>query len=1188
MGVNWTCQQLEAIETHGGNILVAAAAGSGKTAVLVERIIRMITDKENPVSVDRLLVLTFTDAAAAEMKRKISVAITKKMEEDPDNEWLREQSIKVSSAPISTIHSYCSRILANNAHLTDLPAEFSLIDETENKLLQRKAVDDVLEGYYSRIDKKNSFRELVVGWGGIKGDDNLREIIIELHNFLRSLAYPKKWIHNVYQNEYRGIVKFGLEQNSVWMELLKRELYKCCEDIESGLNMVWAIVEREVPADHGFYTYYFDMKNSFCDEFSKLKKEDVTPMQLQKLLNGFVIKNAPKKTGLDEEIVKKISKTRDEYVKDTAKKAARLLSAMDEDNILRLSKCVPVVRTLFNIVRQTEKVHQKYKREKSAIDFEDLEHGLLGLLCNESGEETSLCRKMREYYHEILLDEFQDTNILQFEIFSRLSKKEGNLFMVGDVKQCIYKFRNSDPSIFMGLYKSYDTGNGGKLIRLFKNFRSRREVIDSVNYIFSSVMSERVGEIDYTEEEYLINGAEYPVGSGYETEVIITDAAEEKFEDELLEGLAKEEIEVENVADRIVELVCVDKIKVTDTETRELRNSRYGDIAVLCRNKKECNLIENALAQRGIGTVCESGQQYLDSIEILTILSFLQIIDNPLQDIPLIAVMRSPMFRFSADELALIRSCAKGRFYKAVEEAAKENKKAEMFLETLKDFRKCAKYMGTDELVWKICNDLNYLSLVGAMPRGEIRRANIKLLLARCSEYEQGSRTGLFNFMQYIDTLRESNQDLAPAKEMRGDDDCVKIMTIHKSKGLEFPIVFLSGTAKKFQLKDVHKSIIWDEKLGLGLDYVDTRQRVRYSMPFKMIIGNDMASAGKAEEMRLLYVAMTRAKEKLIISAAVVDRDNRWKSAEYDEMGRVYNVFADKINCMRDWVLGAAMKHPSAGELRSYADRLDIIPGVDTEADIKVRFVKRADSVMGGGYNHKESDENEISESIDLARLDYTYKYEKLGSLPVKMSVSELKRRRMPEEDYSLGLIAPTEDFVMVGEEISATERGTITHFVLQHLDIGKTDTKEQIKEQIDGMVIKGIISPEQGESIDVYGIWTFFTGELGKRLKASERYEREFEFYMTISPDEIGEEQTDGADDVLLQGIADMFFYESDGVVLVDYKTDRVSKNMAQERSKKYKLQIEYYAKGIEQILNLPVKEKYLYFLNCGEEIKM
>ncbi len=1186
MAVNWTPEQIKAIETHGGNILVAAAAGSGKTAVLVERIIRMITDAKNPVSVDKLLVLTFTDAAAAEMKRKISAAIEEKLEQDPDNKYLHEQSIKVGSAAISTIHSFCNRIISNNVHLTDLPPDFSLIDEVENKVLQSRAVDAVLESYYEKIDKKDGFRQLVTGWGGVKSDDYLRETVVKLHDFSRSLAYPKKWLHDAYTKGYADIKKYGID-GSVWDNLLKRTIYLIGLDIKEGMNILFNMADREIPADHPLHAYYFDMKAEFVSAFDAIDMEKSDGVdKLCKLTGGFEKKKAPPARGIDPDAAKKISTFRDKKVKVKLKEVAELLSATGRENVDRTIKCLPMVKTLVSIVRQTERVHQRYKREKSSIDFNDLEHGMLRLICTEKREDTPLCRDLREYYHEILIDEFQDTNALQYEIFKRISKEEGNLFMVGDVKQSIYKFRNADPSIFMRLYKSYGKDEGGQLIRLFKNFRSRKEVTDSVNFVFSSVMSERVGGIEYT-EEYLINGATYPIGDGYTTEILITDA---EAETDLAQEMSKDELEAKNVAARIYDMVNMERLKVTDKETKEKRDIKYGDIAVLCRGRAGCVSIEKALTDIGVSSVSDAGVHYLDSVEVLTVLNFLQIIDNPIQDIPLVAVMRSSMFDFSADELAWIRKRRDGRYYFALEAAAEENKKAAGFLAVLNNLRECAKFMGVDELVWKICFELHYFSIVGAMKNGERRKANLKLLLARCQDFEQGTLTGLFNFIKYIEVLRERDADLAPATEVAPDGNAVRIMTMHKSKGLEFPVVFVSGTSKKFNLSDAYRNIIWDAYLGVGIDYIDTQRRIKYSMPFKRMIETEMMSAQKAEEMRLLYVAMTRAKEKLIISAAVSERDNKWKDVEFDENHRIYPAFADGMVRMRDWVLGAVLGHPSANNLREFAGRLDIVPSAETESDITVAFAHSTEVTHQKADAEETEQKGKSTECADIGdRISYIYPYGNLAGIPAKMSVSELKRRRAPEEDYSRSLIETKKILSYNTDEINSAERGTITHYVMQRLDLSAVETQLQISAQIDEMAKSGAISVAQREVVDVESIAEFFACDLGKRLINSKKYEREYDFYMLISPKEIDESlDCTGAEDVVLQGIADCFFYEDDGVVLIDYKTDRVGKSSVKERSEFYRLQIEYYSKGLESILGCRVKERYLYFLNCKEAVKM
>lgn len=1207
--VNWTKEQTAAIETHGCNILVAAAAGSGKTAVLVERIIRMICDTKNPVSMDRLLVLTFTSAAAAEMKRKIAAAIDKKLAEFPDNDWLREQSVKVNSACISTIHSFCSRIIGNNAHLTDLPSDYSIItDETENDILKNRALDDVLEEYYRRIDKKNGFRELVLSCG-VQNDKELREIILKLYDFTQSLAYPKRWFRKV-RGTYRGGIKtFGDIQNSDWFMPVKREICGCAEEISNVMkNLVELLDEEEIPHDNKQYIYYFNLLHSFCDIYDNLnldKTEDFK--RLCRLIGDFKLPNAARVNDAVADIRTKLDFYRKNVIGGRLKYAKTLITAFDAENMLRLSKSSAMVNALCNIVRLTEKTHRRYKLERSVIDFSDLEHELLKLICDEKGRETPLCAKLREHYYEILLDEFQDTNALQFEIFSHISKPSGNMFMVGDVKQSIYKFRNADPSIFLRLYDEYSDGNGGRLIKLFKNFRSRREVVDSVNHIFSEIMNRRTGGIDYTEDEYLILGANYPEGvrdADYRTEILINDAIETETDPVTHQKISAHEQEAKYAAERIIRLVRDDGIMVTDSESGELRAARFGDIAVLASGWDECLCVEQALNEVGISCFCEKSSHYLDSTEVATVLAFLQIIDNPLQDIPLLAVMRSPIFRFGANELAEIRACAKDvRYYAAVEKAAEDNEKAAKFVRVLTELRKCSKYMGVDELVHKICYDLDYMSIVSAMSDGELRCANLKLLQKRCSDFEQGVLTGLFNFTQYIERLRESKKDLSPANKSADFNNTVTVMTIHKSKGLEFPIVLLFGTDKRINKSDATKRVIWDAELGLAADYVDTRQRIMYRMPQKELIAAELCRALYAERMRLLYVAMTRAKEKLIISASITRiAGAAWKNAMFDKDNRMQSDSTLAAANMRDWVWGAMLAHHDGKLFRESAERLDVVPHANCLGEYIVYDSKAMDEVLdeyycGGSDKHIETSEiqGEINsesaadDSDDLSEmLNFRYNHNGAAMLPLKLSVSELKRRQMPEEEYSVNLISPKSGLVYNTDEINAAERGTVTHYVMQHIDIHRTDNSDDVIKQVDDMTKSGMITETQRNAVDTDAIAGFFSSPLGMRLKAANDYRREFDFYMLVPAREAEPTADENGGDVMVQGIADCLFFDGDGIVLIDYKTDRVSAESAQRRSEMYRIQTDYYARGLSAVLGAPVTEKYLYFLNCGTAVKM
>lgn len=1184
MSVKWTDQQSEAITSRGENILVAAAAGSGKTAVLVERIIRKITDSENPVSVDKLLVLTFTEAAASEMKRKISDAIDKKIEENPKDEWLRQQSMRVGSACISTIHSFCRRIITNNAHLTDLPADFTMVDDTENCVLKDSAVNEVLEAFYKNIDKQEGFAQLAEGFGGVKNDLALREIILKMYEFSQSLAYPNRWFKAV-RDSYRQVYLGGDVSDSAWCEPVTELVYEYVSDISNIMDILCDIADKEFMTDdyqEDYHKVYFDtLRDNFNAEIEACgdlrTKEGRGALKL--FISSFKLPTERNQKDYEPELKKRVADLK-KMINEKKKSAAAILEIFGGEEAERLGKCYPSVRALCNVVRMTARTHERMKRERGCIDFNDLEHGLLRLICNARGEETPLCGKLRDTFDEILLDEFQDTNNLQFEIFSRISKKEGNLFMVGDVKQSIYKFRNADPSIFLNLYKEYGKSKGGKLIRLFKNFRSRQEVINSVNFVFSSVMSVKTGGINYTEEEYLIYGAEYKGDGGYNTELLIPDAVE-----------TEELSQAEAAAERIRRLVCDEKLLVTDQESRELRPVRYGDVAVLATNWSDCSGVEKALNDSGIAAVCEKSSHYLDSVEVATIMAFLQIIDNPIQDIPLIAVMRSPIFAFNGDDLAEIRGCRrKGSFYDALCAAANSgNEKAIHFVEVLEDLRSSAMYMGVDEIVRKICNDLQYISLVGAMDRGKLRIENIKLLLARCADFESGSMTGLFNFVKYIEMLKENGRDLKSASLSGDARDAVQIMTIHKSKGLEFPVVLMYGLEKGFNYTDINKGIIWDGDMGIGINYVDIKKRIRYNIPARDVVRNKMQKEIRAEQMRLLYVGMTRAKEKLIISARLHTRGALYKKSGFDREGRMYSVFAGSADSMREWVWGSVLRHPNGKQLRELTERWDIVPPAseNSKFDILMGIHKKSAEDVWSAEQAETAIEFDRGELKD--KLDYRYEYSDLSKLPIKMSVSEMKRRRMPEEDYSYGLLKRPQSLMTDRDEMNSAEKGTVTHFVLQHMDILDTESEESVKAQADKMVENGLLTLKQREAVDTDAVFGFFDSELGRRLKAAEKYEREFDFYMLIPPTEAESGiNADGADDVILQGIADCFFYTDDGIILIDYKTDRVGKSGVNQRSEIYRIQMEYYARGLEAVLKLPVKEKYLYFLNCNEAVAM
>ncbi len=1197
MVVAWTKEQLDAIEARGSNILVAAAAGSGKTAVLVERIIRRICDETDPVSVDRLLVLTFTEAAAAEMKRKIAQAIYERLQKEPENQRLREQNILVHSAHISTIHSFCKTMIQNNIHETQLPTDFTLIDPAENEMLLKQALDEVLERYYKRVGKKHAFRDLAVGYGGVKSDDDLRNTVLSLLHFVRSLAYPEKWLRTA-EKQYQDVCAKGSLSGSPWEKQLFERFRFLADEALNGYRTIADIVKAEVPADLPIYTYFTELPHRFSEAYEPVLNGAKSIEEIRQCMDGFQKGRAVGMNKLDERTAARIEFVRKNLVNAPLDEMKELLETTTPEKVQQIMQLRPRVQVLKQLVRQTERLHQTMKRERSALDFNDLEHELLKLLVDKRGNPTAVALKLRERFAEILVDEYQDTNDIQDTIFRMLSKEEKNIFMVGDLKQCIYQFRNANPGIFADKYHRYLNGDGGRCIRLFKNFRSRKEVIDCVNGVFDSLMTKGLGGICYTEVEYLIQGAVYAENSGNtRTELLVTDANKDHYQpDGMRAEWSAYQLEAETIARRIQQLMESRELLITDKETQELRPLRLGDITILMQTSTHMGEVSQMLEEYGIPVADTTGRKYLDSLEVMTVLNFLQVIDNPLQDIPLLAVLRSAMFDFSADELAEIRLFSKGHFYTALC-AAKEqgNSRAAEFLKILHELRGCAVDMGVDELIWKICHELHFMALVGAMPGGKLRQENLNMLYEHGAAFEQGVLHGLFHFIGYIETLRAGNADLAAAKPFAQESDMVSISTIHKSKGLEYPVVILFGLEQYFMEKDASKSIIWEEKTGIAMDWVDTMERVRYTGLPKKLMQETIIQEQRSEEMRLLYVALTRAKEKLILSCSVGKSRNRWKDAVYEESWKVASSFARRCTSMRDWVLSAILPHPEAKPLRELAEREDVLPNLSMEFALSVAITNPETTPVVMHQTVLPKEEGGQDASLTLTKdmetqLSYIYPHAGLGLTPIKMSISELKRRRMPEEEYTPGILRVNRVVLTESVELGAAETGTINHYVMQHMDETRTNDIKQIEEQLEEMVQSGLISQKQRAVVSPQKIYAFFTHSLGKRLKQSKQIFREFDFYMQIPVSEItsGLEKADGQEPVLLQGIADCFFYEEDGMVLIDYKTDRVTASTANQRAEEYRIQMEFYERGLNEILTVPIKEKYVYFLNCGKAVAL
>ncbi|WP_288222497.1 helicase-exonuclease AddAB subunit AddA [uncultured Clostridium sp.] len=1247
----WTEDQLKAINTRNCNLLVAAAAGSGKTAVLVERIIRIITNEDNPIDIDRLLVVTFTSAAAAEMRERIADAISKALEVNPNSKVLQRQLTLLSRANITTMHSFCLDVIKNYYHIINLDPTFRIADETENTLLKLEVINDMFEDYYENEDE--DFKRLIDAYSTSRDDERLKEIILDLYRFSMSGPWPEEWLKD--SAESFNIETIEDLNETVWIKVLKEtiaievsgyikilgkalDLIKSTEGLEpyeatfnDEINMFNGVLEA---LNYGIRELYSEVSKISFGRLKSVKKDKVSDVE-------------------SLEIVKSI---RDSIKKKCAKLVEDSFSMTVEDALNGIKNSYPYMKMISKLTLDFINRFKKKKRERNLLDFNDLEHLCLKILISNDEEgninPSSVSEGFREYFDEVLVDEYQDSNNVQeaiIDLVSRKSLDNPNVFMVGDVKQSIYRFRQAKPELFLEKYNSYplEDGSLNRKIQLYKNFRSREEVINGVNYIFKEVMSKTVGELEYNDEEALNLGASYKENEDENTfvagpiELHILDKSgnkdipeEDKIEEvNLTDSDIEEEedvdaitLEARIVARRIKELLNPDintgKIfKVLDKETGEYRPLKYKDIVILLRATKNWSeIFLEELGYEGIPIYADTGTGYFETIEIRTIMSLLKIIDNPMQDVPMISVLRSPLVGFTAEELGDIRLLNKEKYFYEIisdvsEDAYEVNEelkyKCKMFINNLKKWRKKSIYTPIDEFIWYLYMDTAYYGYVGAMPNGKLRQANLKILFQRAKQFEQTSFKGLFNFINFINKLRNSSGDMGSAKVLGENEDVVRIMSIHKSKGLEFPVVFTSGFGKQFNLMDLNKSILYHDDLGLGPDYVDLERRNSYSTLAKEAIKKKILFETLSEEMRILYVAFTRAKEKLIITGATRDLEksiSRWMSAASidDEIVPPSEVLKGKSYL--DWIGMAICKHRDGENLRNYIGSTNSLI-VNDFSTWKVKMWSKNDLTVEKdevAVDENSEDELFIHSHVNYIdkeirrRLDYEYKYSLASGLPSNVSVSDLKRSLYENEDDDVLTVNIFKDkevikpkFLQEKKGLSASERGTAVHFIMQKLNLEKVHTRDEIKEQINEMKNNNLLSEDEVKAVDKINFLGFFRSNLGKRMLSAYNenrlVKRELPFYTEISSlniDSTLPEKLYGKENVRLQGIIDCIFEEEDGIVLLDYKTDYVVEGMEEEIIEKYRVQLKYYKDAVEKITGKKVKESYLYLFGLGKEV--
>ncbi len=1027
--VKWTKEQQDAIYEKGSNILVAAAAGSGKTAVLVERIINKIIQEK--IDIDKLLVVTFTNSAAAEMRERVLNAIYKKLEEEPENENLQRQITLLNKASICTIDSFCLEVVRNNFYeLENISPNFRIADTTEIELLKQEVIEDIFEEKYEAEDE--DFIKLINVYTSYRDDTPLKDLVIKIHSYIQSTPFPEKWLEEKIE---MFNLKDKLEEDfskSPWGEILLEEVK---DELIDDITMLEK-VEEDLENQKDLEKFYQTIRNDI-DSLENLKNNLNNWDKAYEIAKLLEFVRWPSKK-IDSDIKDNAKATRDEVKKKLSKVIEKILICNSKEANQDIYDMYFILKKLQNLILTFEKEFNRRKRDKNIVDFSDVEHFALNILLNAK----DVAKKYQNKFEEIAIDEYQDSNLVQEYILTAISRKN-NIFMVGDVKQSIYKFRQAMPELFLNKYEIYQKKEERKSeedlkIQLFKNFRSKQKVLQFTNLIFEDIMSKQLGDIDYNQEEFLNLGASYLESNQNENiEINIIDpimSYEEETEDIIEEeNIADVELEAKFVANKIRKLI-ENKFQVWDKKQETYRDIEYKDIVVLLRSTATtAPIYEQEILNLQMPVFSDTSQEYLDSIEIQTIMSLLKIIDNPIEDISLVTVMRSNIGKFTDDELIQIRLADKqDNFYNCLQKAKisvekKLRQKIESFLEKIEQWREEQEYLALDELIWKIYEDTGYYNYVGLMPNGMLRQANLRMLFERAKQYETASFKGLYNFIHFIEKLKLNSGDLGAAKIIGENDNVVRIMSIHKSKGLEFSVVFLSSTGKQFNLMDLNQNLLLHQELGIGVKYIDYEKQIQYDTLSKAAIRNKTLTETLSEEMRILYVALTRAKEKLIITGIKKEyekqKENMIQQIEryQKQQGKINPILIKKYHKYIDWILLTYFYEQSKikeiAELYSYTKKevLDFCEKTD-EDEINVIEILE-----------KEKIQNKKIKEIEQI-LNKAYPYEISTKIPTKSSVTKLKQ----SEEETINISFPVPKFVRKTRrcKINRSSKRNITSFV--------------------------------------------------------------------------------------------------------------------------------------------------------------
>ncbi|WP_246345932.1 helicase-exonuclease AddAB subunit AddA [Sedimentibacter hydroxybenzoicus] len=1175
-------KQREVIDLRNKNILVSAAAGSGKTTVLVERIIKLITEeKEN---IDSFLIVTFTNAAASGMKQKIHKALIKKVQKSENKEHLKNQLNNLSRASISTIHAFCIDVVRKKFHLIGIDPNFRIGDVNEVEILLNETIDDVLENYYA--SKSQGFVKLVESFTSNRGDSELTDIVKDIYRFILSNPEPFEWLnekveeHNLSVDDFKAsawlkavkanmiILLNGAEEKVQWASSLCDEVdgpfvYK--ETLLEDLNNVISLKEALCKDFQEFIYILYSVSFSSLKSLRGKQKDDVSPEK--------------------QEDVKQL---REEYKKIINSMKKTVPNKDLGEFVSDINYMYQPMHTLYQLIFDIDREFKLRKIDKSIADFNDVEHYALQILKNEDVGE-----RYRNKYKYVFIDEYQDSNRLQEELLNSI-KRNNNLFMVGDVKQSIYRFRLADPTIFnekCDSYPSSDDNSPDRRVDLTQNFRSRKEILNGINFIFNKIMNKEIGEVDYTSDVYLNPGAEFKESGDCFTELTIIDKNKDEADnisEEILE-MKQAELEAALSVQKIKELLHKDNNLPINRNNNEIIEAipeklQYKDIVILMRSvSKSAGIFEEIFNNEGIPFYFDGGLGYYETIEIQVILNLLRIIDNIRQDVPLLSVMRSPIGSFTTEELVEIRvNSPKCSFIDALYNYKNKfddelSLKLRLFTEKIELWKKRSRYIHLNDLIWEVLMETNYYYFVGLLPNGKIRQANLHLLTDKAYDFEKTSMSGLFNFLRYVEKLRASSGDSGSAKTLGENDNVVRLMSVHKSKGLEFPVVILCGLSKRFNKADSSKPILKHKDYGLAPKYINPDDRIYRETIARASLKGVIKIENLSEEMRVLYVAMTRAIDRLIMIGTVDKLENKVK--RWNKGVTLYNVY--NSDSYLDWICSCFNNGSDVWQVNTIS--LSQINLNKQEADNDK--AKRIQSI----HEFKNQNNSLLKGEIER-RLKYKYEFISSVNVPTKLSVTDIKVLKHETIERVKYKIPVLRDLPQFNDESDFTkaEVGTIVHFVMQRLDLNQNISKDNINEQINEMVRKKLLTEKEAEVVDVKILMDFFKSDIGVRMMSSDLVKREVPFVIKKHANEIIGSLNEN-DIILIQGIIDCYFHEDDQVVIIDYKTDEInSDDDLKYATEEYRPQILSYKEAVEKITGKKVRACYLYLFDVSAQVEI